>query len=220
VSIARDNSKDIFPETEIEIQLPRNPETIMPNTDKEDAGMDADDFAMDAPTITVTDEKGRTLNCYVEHSLKLADQEYVLLLPIDSPVEIFAWEESEESDEEAAIPIEAEAKIDEIFSVAKAVLEEQNLTLKRTAITLTVEGDLPDLDEEEEEFEEEEEELQLLASFYFQEQEYAIYTPLDPFLILARLDEEGRPQLLSPEEMQKLEPLLPMLEDQLFDELE
>jgi hypothetical protein len=186
--------------------------------------MDAEDFAMDAPTITLTDEKGRTLTCYIEHSLKLAEQEYVLLLPVDSPVEIFAWKEDDDEDEESATPISEEATIDEIFPIAKAVLEEQNLTLKRTAITLTVEGDLPDLDEEDEiEFDEEEDleqELQLLASFYHHEQEYAVYTPLDPFLILARLDDEGQPQLLSPEEMQKLEPLLPMLEDQLFDELE
>ncbi|KGF71461.1 hypothetical protein DO97_19490 [Neosynechococcus sphagnicola sy1] len=183
--------------------------------------MEAEDFEMDAPTITLTDEAGRTLTCYVEHSLQLEGQEYVLLMPVDSPVEIFAWQE-EDADDEAALPVD-EAEIDQIFPIAKAVLEEQNLTLKRTAITLTVEGELPDYLEEEEELDEEEEdqeELQLLASFYHEEQEYTIYTPLDPFLILARLGADGQPQLLSPEEMEKLEPLLPMLEDQLFDELE
>lgn len=186
--------------------------------------MDAEDFAMDTPTLTLTDEKGRTLTCYIEHSLKLADQEYVLLLPVDTPVEIFSWEETDDEDEEAAVPVSDDAIIEGVFPIAKAVLEEQNLTLHRSAVTLTVEGDLPDFEEDEEteldENLEEEEELQLLASFYHEEQEYAIYTPLDPFLILARLDEAGQPQLLSEEEMQKLEPLLPMLEDQLFDELD
>jgi hypothetical protein len=186
--------------------------------------MDADDFAMDTPTLTVTDDQGRTLLCYIEHSLKLADQEYVLLLPVDAPVEIFSWEETEDAEEEAAVPVPDEAITDEIFAIAKAVLEEQNLTLKRTAVTLTVEGDLPDFEEEDEgleiEDEDEEEELQLLTSFYHLEQEYAVYTPLDPFLILARLDEQGQPQLLSEDEMVKLEPLLPMIEDQLFDELD
>ncbi len=185
--------------------------------------MDADDFAMDTPTLTVNDDQGRTLTCYIEHSLKLAEEEYVLLLPVDTPIEIFSWEETEDAEEEAAVPVEDDAVTDEVFAIAKAVLEEQNLTLKRSAITLTVEGDLPDFEEEDdalESDEDDEEELQLLASFYHLEQEYAIYTPLDPFLILARLDENGQPQLLSEAEMEKLEPLLPMLEDQLFEELD
>jgi Protein of unknown function (DUF3727) len=193
------------------------------NEYKEFSSMDADDFSMDAPTVTITDEKGQTLTCYIEHSLTIEAEEYVLLLPVDSPVEIFAWQETEDAEEDAAVPI-SETEVDNLFPVAKAVLEEQNLTLKRTAITLTVEGDLPDLEEEAEDDlvleEDEQEELQLLASFYHQEQEYAIYTPLDPFLILARIDENGKPQLLSPEEMQKLEPMLPSLEDQLFDALD
>lgn len=191
------------------------------NMDREGAGMDED---FDAPTVEVTDEDGRTIACYVEHSIELEGQEYVFLLPVDSPVEIFAWQ-GEDEDEEEAIPVEDEAEIDQIFAIARAVLQEQNLELKRTAVTLTVAGELPDLPEEESDFEdevdgEEHEEYQLLASFYDEEQEYAVYAPLNPFFILARVDEDGQPQLLSPEELQKLEPLLPMIEDQLFDEME
>jgi hypothetical protein len=185
-----------------------------------------DELDEDVPVITITDDAGRTLDCTIEHSLSVEDQEYVLLLPVDSPVEIFAWQENNE-DEDEAVPVEDEDEIDTIFSTAKVVLEEQNLVLKRTAVTLTVEGDLPDLVEEEEfltddepEDEDYEEELQLLARFYYEEQEYAIYTPLDPFFIFARLDDEGQPHLLSQEEFKKLEPMLPMLEDQLFDALE
>lgn len=177
-------------------------------------------------TVTLTDESGRSLTCSIEHSLELEGQEYVLLLPIDSPVEIFAWQA--EGDDEEAVPVEDE-EIDQLFSIAKAVLEEQNLTLKRTAITLTVEGDLPDLSSEDfgddEETEEGDyEELQWLASFYNEEQEYAIYTPLDPFFVLARINAAGEPELLSPEEFKKLEPMLPtlegLIEDRLFEELE
>jgi hypothetical protein len=186
-----------------------------------------DELDEDVPVITITDDAGRTLDCTIEHSLSVEEQEYVLLLPVDSPVEIFAWQENNE-DEDEAVPVEDEDEIDTIFSTAKVVLEEQNLILKRTAVTLTVEGDLPDLVEEEEFLTDEEpegedyeeEELQLLARFYYEEQEYAIYTPLDPFFIFARLDDEGQPHLLSQEEFKKLEPMLPMLEDQLFDALE
>jgi hypothetical protein len=192
--------------------------------DKE-SPMDEEDMEMDAPTVTLTDATGLTLTCYIEHSLEVDDQDYVLLLPVDAPVEIFAWQEDGEEDE--AVLVEDQDEIELIFATAKVVLEEQNLTLKRTAVVLTVEGDLPDLDEEDEfagveadSDEDEEEELQLLASFYHEEQEYAIYTPLDPFFILARMDADGTPHLLSPEEMKKIEPMLPMLEDQLFDEME
>lgn len=177
-----------------------------------------------AKSVTVTDEFGRSLVCYIEHSFELNDENYVLLLPVDAPVEIFAWAEDDEDEE--PIAIENPDEIDEIFETAKAVLEEQNLTLKRTAVTLTVSGELPELEDEldsEEDEEEGYEELQLLASFYNEEQEYAIYTPLDPFFILARLDENGQPQLLSDEELEKLEPMLPslegMIEEHLFSEM-
>jgi len=39
----------------------------------------------------------------------LSDQEYVLLLPVDSAIEIFAWQ----SDGEEAIPVEDDATINQ-----------------------------------------------------------------------------------------------------------
>lgn len=174
-------------------------------------------------SVTIEDEFGRSLDCYIEHSFELNEQNYVLLLPVDAPVEIFSWPEDEE---EEPLSLEDPDEIDAIFETAKAVLEEQNLTLKRTAVTLTVSGDLPDLiedDEEEVDQGEGYEELQLLASFYNEEQEYAIYTPLDPFFILGRLNEAGQPQLLDDRELAQLEPMLPsleaMLEEHLFNDM-
>lgn len=178
----------------------------------------------DEVSVTLTDEVGRSLTCNVEYSMNVEGQDYVLLLPVDSPVEIFTWH-GDDSDE-AAILVEDETEIDKIFDTAKVVLQEQNLSLQRTAVTLTVVGELPEFPEEdvvsdtESEEESDFEELLWLTSFYHEEQEYAIYTPLDPFFILARMSDDGKPELLSPEEYQKLEPLLPMLEDQFFDELE
>ena len=175
-------------------------------------------------SVTLTDEVGRSLTCNIEYSMNLEGQEYALLLPIDSPVEIFTWQ-GDDTDE-AAIPVEDETEIDKIFDTARVVLQEQNLTLRRTAVTLTVVGELPEFPEddmasdadpdEESEFEE----LMWLTSFYHEEQEYDIYTPLDPFFILARMNGDGKPELLSEEEFQRLEPMLPMLEDQFFDELD
>ncbi|MEG4022393.1 MULTISPECIES: DUF3727 domain-containing protein [unclassified Microcoleus] len=175
-------------------------------------------------SVTLTDEVGRSLTCNIEYSMNLEGQEYALLLPIDSPVEIFTWQGDD--NDEAAIPVEDETEIDKIFDTAKVVLQEQNLTLRRTAVTLTVVGELPEFPEEDmasdvdPDEESEFEELMWLTSFYYEEQEYAIYTPLDPFFILARMDDDGKPELLSEEEFQRLEPMLPMLEDQFFDELD
>ncbi len=175
-------------------------------------------------SVTLTDEFGRSLTCNIEYSMNLEGQEYALLLPIDSPVEIFTWH-GDDTDE-AAIPVEDETEIDRIFDTAKVVLQEQNLSLRRTAVTLTVVGELPEFPDEDLEpnadpdEESEFEELMWLTSFYHEEQEYAIYTPLDPFFILARMNDDGKPELLSEEEFQRLEPMLPMLEDQFFDELD
>jgi Protein of unknown function (DUF3727)/Protein of unknown function (DUF1292) len=176
-----------------------------------------------AGSITLTDDKERSLECYIEHSLSVDEQEYVLLLPVDSPVEIFAWQGDEE--EEEAILVEDDATIDEIFGTAQAVLSEQNLLLKNTAYALTVEGELPPVEEselftleiEDEDEDLEPEQLQLLASFYYEDQEYAIYTPLDPLLFFARISATGTPELLSPEEFRKVQPLL---EEHLFNEVE
>ncbi|NJL21428.1 MAG: DUF3727 domain-containing protein [Leptolyngbyaceae cyanobacterium SM1_3_5] len=185
-----------------------------------------DDHGSDAPTLTLTDEAGRSLVCYIEHSLEVEGQEYVLLLPVDAPVEIFAWEPDEEDDEaETLVDIEDE-EIDEVFSTARAVMAEQDLTLSRTALTLTASGEIPPaeeddiitLDIEDEGIPEaESEQFQLLGNFFFEEQEYAICTPLDPLLFFARMDKAGKPELLSPAEFQAIRS---QLEDQLFDELE
>jgi uncharacterized protein YrzB (UPF0473 family) len=178
--------------------------------------------------VTLTDEKGRSLSCTIEYSIEIEEKDYVLLLPVDTPVEIFTWHDDEDDDDDAAVFVEDDEEIDTIFDTAKVVLEEQNLKLQRTAVTLTVSGELPEFEDEEELIDTDDnhngesdyEELMLLARFYHEEQEYAVYTPLDPFFLLARMKSNGKAELLSDEERERIEPLLPMLEDQLFDELD
>lgn len=189
-------------------------------------------------SVTLTDETGRSLECYVERTLFVEEREYLLLLPVDAAIEIFAWQSNGEDEDgvdrtfstsngedEEAVPVEDDPTIDRIFSTAEAVLAEQNLILKRTAFALTVAGELPPVEEtelftleiEDETAQLEPEQLQLLANFYYEDREYSIYTPLDPLLFFARLNSSGKPELLSPEEFQKVQPLLA---EQLFDELE
>lgn len=174
--------------------------------------------------VTLTDEAERSLCCTIEYSIELNEQEYVMLLPVDLPVEIFTW--GPDDLEQPSVPVIDEVEIDEIFDTAKVVLEEQNLTLQRTAITLTVAGQLPEWDEDEADElddgdEDESEYYEELATFLYQDRKYAIYTPLDPFLIPARKSDDGKLDLLSEEEFKQIQPMIQsMLEDQLFDDME
>ena len=176
----------------------------------------------DAELVVLTDEGGKELPCYIERELELDGKTYLLLLPQNAPIEIFAWDE--EDDVTELVSIEEEIEIDRIFADAHAVLSEQNLALKRTAFTLSAIGELPpldptevvtiELDEEDESLEPEE--FQILARFYNEEQEYAICTPVDPLLFFGKANANGQISLLSEEEAEQLQP---MLEDMLLDEI-
>lgn len=178
-----------------------------------------------ATEIVSLREGDRSLRCTIEYAFDIDGERYALLLPVDTPVDIFAWYGDEE-EEEAAI-VEGE-QIDSIFEIAKAVLAEQDLTLHHSALTLTVAGDLPEIEDDEwteiESDDGEVESLQLLANFYDEEQEYSVYAPLDPFFVFARLDDDNTPHLLPPEEFERLEPKLPpldrIIEEKLFEESE
>jgi hypothetical protein len=182
---------------------------------------------MEGDTITLTDEAGRSLVCQMEMSVTLGDASYALLSPADYPVDIFAWMETDQ-DEEMLVPLE-ESELGDVFATAEAVLAEQNLKLQRSALSLTAAGDLPDVDEEQLlvlELEgagetDEPDEYQLLATFYHDEQEYAIYTPIEPVLFVVRLRKDDQPELLSPEEFKAIQPQLqPLFEEQMIDDID
>lgn len=181
----------------------------------------------EADSVSLFDEKGRTLDCYVENSIEVDDLNYLLLMPIDIPIVIIAWEEDSEDDDDEfadAILLEDEDEIEQIFPDAKAVLAELNLALKYTAYSLTVSGELPPIEDddiltlelENEDEPLEPEELQFLVSFYHQEQRYSIYTPLAPLLFLAKSNENGKVELVSPED----ERMQMILEELLFEEVD
>ncbi len=178
----------------------------------------------DDVVLYLKDEGGLSLPCYVERTFEIDGSDYVLLQPVDYPVQIFAWEQTGE-DEDTLADLEDE-ELARIFPTAQAVLSEQNLTLKQTAHTLTVSGDIAEPEEsdifsiETGDGTEGEEEFQQLASFYHEEQEYAVFTSLSPLLFFARLKDGEQLELLSPEEFQKIQPMLAMIEDSLFDEVD
>lgn len=183
----------------------------------------------DIDSVTLTDEEGRTLDCYIENAMEGDDGTYLLLMPVDIPVVILGWDQDIEEDEDSdeitnAELVEDPEEIEEIFADAKAVLAELDLTLKFTAFTLTVVGELPPIEDDgilTLELEAEgpaldSEELQFLKDFYHKNQKYSIYTPLSPLLFLAKYNLLGKVELISPDD----EKMQDILEELLFDEME
>lgn len=183
----------------------------------------------DIDSVTLTDEEGRTLDCYIENAMEGDDGTYLLLMPVDIPVVILGWDQDIEEDEDSdeitnAELVEDPEEIEEIFADAKAVLAELDLTLKLTAFTLTVVGELPPIEDDgilTLELETEgpaldSEELQFLKDFYHKNQKYSIYTPLSPLLFLAKYNLLGKVELISPDD----EKMQGILEELLFDEME
>jgi hypothetical protein len=180
----------------------------------------------DDSALVLTDDLGRFLPCQEEQSFRLNGRDYLLLLPIDVPIEIFVWQTDDDGDGEVLVDIEDD-EIDQVFLTAKAVLAEQNLTLQRTAITLTASGELPDIQEGDEltlEIDELDdaghpitEDFQVLATCFHQEEEYTLCTPLNPLLIFARRNQKGDLEVVTPEEFQTIRK---SLEEKLFDMLD
>ncbi|MFM7791995.1 MAG: DUF1292 domain-containing protein, partial [Microcystis panniformis] len=76
----------------------------------------------EADVITLWDEQGRSLDCYIENAYETDDLTYMLLVPVDTPVMILAWDEESEEEESDAFLIEDSEEIERIFADAKAVL--------------------------------------------------------------------------------------------------
>lgn len=180
----------------------------------------------DGPTIALKDEFGRSLLCQVEQEFEIQGRHYALLLPVDTPVEIFSWCETESGEEEELVDVD-EDEIDELFPTARAVLAEQELSLQRTAVTLTVAGELPEaeeedcftleIDDEDGDGDGKDEEFQILATFFHQDVEYNVCTPVDPLLIFAQVTQTGEAHIIPPEEFERLRP---EIESALFDAVE
>lgn len=171
-------------------------------------------------TLTIVDESGRSLPCYIEQSLEIDNMTYLLLVPADIPVVVMNINNDSDNELEAEMLDDDEA-IAEIFDNAKAVLAEQNLLLQHTAYTLTAVGELPPIEEDQiltldaDGIDDDiEEELQSLAQFYHADQKYGIYTPLTPLLFFARYDAQNRLELVSPDQ----ENLMPILEELLSED--
>jgi hypothetical protein len=161
----------------------------------------------EAPTVVVRDSSGRQLLCFLEQLIPLDGHDYVLLTPVDTPVCLFQLTD----DEEEPKLIDTVDATEPILSIADVVLQEHDLTLVRSAVTLTVSGELeePDPDDFEDDDDESDPEdsetYDLLVSFVVDEQDYGLYIPLDPFFVVARM-EGSDAVLVEGEEFERVQP--------------
>ena len=163
----------------------------------------------DVPTVLVKDHAGRDILCFLEHLIPLDGKDYALLTPVDTPVCLVRIGEGEDEKDEV---IESLEGAEPILSVADVVLQEHDLTLVRSAVTLTVSGELeePDPDELEDEMEDGEDDeesdlYELLIAFRANDQEYGLYIPLDPFFVVARI-EGAEAVVVEGEEFERIQP--------------
>jgi len=156
----------------------------------------------EVPTLLVKDSQGSDLLCFLEQIVPLEGKEYALLTPVDTPVSLFQL-----IDDQDPKLIETIEKNEPILEVADVVLQEHDLRLVRSAITLTVSGELdePEPEEiEEEDIDDESETYELLVNFRVDNNEYGLYIPLDPFFIVGKL-ENGEVKLVEGEEFDKIQ---------------
>ena len=156
----------------------------------------------EVPTLLVKDSQGSDLLCFLEQVVPLEGNEYALLTPVDTPVSLFQL-----IDDQDPKLIETIEKNEPILEVADVVLQEHDLRLVRSAITLTVSGELdePEPEEiEEEDIDDESETYELLVNFRVESNEYGLYIPLDPFFIVGKL-EDGEVKIVEGEEFDKIQ---------------
>ena len=159
----------------------------------------------EAKTLILNDLNGNELFCYLEQLVNIEGEEYALLTPVDTPVSLFKINDKDEPE-----LIEKIEKNEQILKNADAVLQEHDLRLIRSAVTLTVSGELEEPvydDLEEDHLEEDSETYELLVNFNVLEEEYGLYIPLDPFFIVGKLKDKGA-TLIEDEEFDRIQPLI------------
>lgn len=183
----------------------RDPDVVATETMSETSSLSGSN---DVPTIVVRDGQGKELLCFLEQLIPLDGHDYALLTPVDTPVCLFRL-----SDDEEPELLEGLDASEPILSTAEVVLQEHELSLVRSAVTLTVVGELEepdpdDFDEDEEadgDDEDDAETYELLVSFMVAEEEYGLYIPLDPFFVVARMEKDYA-LLVEGEEFERVQP--------------
>ena len=160
--------------------------------------------------FAATDDKGRKIECFSEHTIPVDGVDYSLLTPIDTPVVLVRIGKDDGDDQ----LIEDYESAGEILAAADASLAQHNLTLVRSAVTLTVSGkSLPveseEIEDDDADSPEEETDLfELLMPFQCNGQEYGLYIPLDPFFVVARVTGDSEGVVVMRDEFEPIQPII------------
>lgn len=95
----------------------------------------------------LNERAAEALPCFVEDAVRVDGTEYLVMTPCLQPVIFARFEEGDE--ESALVPIDDPAEIDRLFKDAFLALAEQDLCLVRTAVVMTVDGDLSEFFDED-----------------------------------------------------------------------
>ena len=158
--------------------------------------------------MMATDAAGRTLHCVVEQSLRIQNQNYGILSPVDTPTYLCRWPDDDAAEDPQLIddPHQYPQVLDEL----DMALRDDDLFLVRSAGLLTVAGDLKDLavDAGLDDMEDTDEDSYFaLASACHEGAEFELYGSLDPCFLVARLG-NGTAELLTPDTLARLQPLI------------
>lgn len=158
------------------------------------------------------------IECYADSIAEVDGVEYTIGVPCDYAVALCYFR-----DDQQLVPIELnDPLMDDVYPIAESIVEEEfgdELVLQRTPQTLTLVGELEeDEDEEDDEFfslgddddlDDGDEEVEVLLSFEQDGVEYNLVRMLDPMLLVGKQDtEEGRRLLLTPQESDRVMPIL------------
>ncbi|EKX50375.1 hypothetical protein GUITHDRAFT_52672, partial [Guillardia theta CCMP2712] len=130
----------------------------------------------------------RVIECFIDREIEVEGKKYATLMPADTPVIIAGYLEVDGSRQ--LVPVLDDERIDTLFPTASAVLAEMDLVLSRSAVVLTLidstsheeEGSDDGLSSQKKE-DDESEKVQVLATFYYQDEKYVVAAPLEPVLI-------------------------------------
>lgn len=143
------------------------------------------------------------------------EAKYCVAYPCDAAVAICFFD-----DDEALVPLDVnDEAMNDLFAIASSLLEEEDLFLQRSAITLTIQGDLGDEGEDfDEEFDDEDEEMEdedfeteyveVLAEFEHEDTSYTVVRISNPFLLIAKEVGTDEYLLLDVEEAERISPLV------------
>lgn len=160
--------------------------------------------------FTATDDKGRKIECVLEYTIPIDGVSYALLTPNNTPVVLVREGEGEKDDE----VLENWEDRQDVLAAADTCLAKLDLTLVRSAVTLTVAGELAEDEDEygyediEDDAEQESDVFIQLISFQHDSQEYGLYIPLDSFFVVARVTGDNESVVVVNCELERIRPII------------